>query len=78
MHLFMIVLMGIDCCHYYSHFFVLYYDVERCNDCNNAAVLYPIAMIVAIFVDFDDMVKKTMPSCGMHDVLDGEDACVQS
>jgi len=43
MHLFMIVLMGIDCCHYYSHFFVLYYDVERCNDCNNAAVLYPIA-----------------------------------
>ena len=50
MHLRMMVLMGIDCCHYYSHFLCRYYDVERCSDCNNAAVLYPVVVIVAIDV----------------------------
>ena len=77
MHLLMMVLMGIDCCHYYSHFFC-YYDVERCNDCNDAVVLYPIAMIVAIVVDFDDMVQKQCHHVACMVLLNCEDACVQS
>ena len=57
---------------------MLHYDVERCNDCNNAAVLYLITMIVAIFVDFDDMVQKQCHHVACRVLLNCEDACIQS
>ena len=75
------VLMGIDCCHYYSHFFVVTMMWSVCNDCNNAVVSCPIVMIVAIvvsFVDSDNMVQKQCHHVACIVVFDCENACVQS